>query len=723
MGEQGVRVHKTFCRICIASCGIEVSVGDDGRIAKVSADRDHPMSQGYMCVKGRQLASQVESADRLTGAQRRSAFGGFEDVATETALDEIATRLGAIVDRHGPDAVASFCGTALYANAAGVAIVRAWHEAIGSRMNFTTLTIDQPSKILAVERIGVWAGGGQAFSTADVAMLVGNNPVVSGLQTPGGPPGYNPVQAIQDARRRGLKLIVVDPRRSEVAAHADLHLQLRPGEDPTLLAGMLRVILAEARHDPEFCAAHVSGLDELRRAVEPFTPGYVEARADVPAASVEAAARMFAGGRRGMVSSGTGPDMAPRPNLSEHLISCLNLVCGRVGREGDAVDFPSILSADLPRPAQAIPPELLPPDLNPAANNDRLRVRGFKRIYGEMPTPGLADEIMTPGDGQVRALFVVGANPVLAIPDQDKVLKAFGQLDLLVTLDIRHTETTRLSHYAIGCAHALERADLPLYQDMFYDRPFSQYTEPVLGRSPGVMEEWQFFAGLARRLGVTVQLPGGPLEDADGISTLEVLERLLAGSKVPVRTIAEHPGGRVFDEVDVRVCAPIPGLDAKLQLAPDGVLPELADVAAEPLVREGRYGDDASYTHLLSCRRLAHVANTVGRDFPRTVELGPHNPAFLHPDDLALLGIEPGDVVHIQSEHGAIFGVAIADETVRPGVVSMTHGFGPNPGEDRDVRDTGSAVTRLVSVDAHVDPILGMARQSAVPVKLSVADD
>jgi len=713
-------VRKSFCRICIASCGIDVSVAD-GRAVHIAGDRAHAMSRGYTCLKGRQMLAQVYAPARLQTAWRRTAAGGHEAISTGTALDEIAARVQSIIAEHGPQAVATYCGTAAYANATAVKTVRAWHMAIGSTMNFSSLTIDQPSKVLAVSRIGVWGGGPQTMDSADVIMLVGTNPLVSSLHIPGGPPGYYP-PSLRAAQRRGLRLIVVDPRRTEVAARADIHLQVRPGEDPTLLAGLLRVILTEGRHDAAFCGQYLAGVDDLRRLVEPFTPDYVARRAGVPAAQLIEAARLFAAGPRGMVTSGTGPDMAPRPNLAEHLIACLNYVCGRVAREGEPLALPSLLTPLTPRPAQPFPPEFLPPDLNPQMNTERLRVRGFQRIFGELPTPGLADEILTPGDGQVRALIVIGGNPVLVWPDQDKTVRALEALDLLVTLDILPTATTRRSHYTIACAHPLERADLTLYQDMNWERPFAHYTDAVLPRPADVIEEWQFFAGLAHRMGTPIELPGGPLPSDPLPSTLDVLELLFPDAKVPIRSIAAFEGGHVFNEIDIRIDAPLPGFDAKLELAAGGALEELAAVVAEPLPEEGRYGGDGSYTHLLACRRMPHVANTVGREFPEMRKRGTHNAAYVHPTDLTRFGFRAGEVVAIESEHSRILGVIEPDDTVRPGVVSMSHGFGDDPAVEADVHAVGSCTSRLVSTDHHVDPLLGMPRQSAIPVRLRALD-
>jgi anaerobic selenocysteine-containing dehydrogenase len=707
---------KSFCRLCPACCAIEVDV-DDGRVVEVRGDRTNPMSRGYTCIKGRQLPFEVHSAARLRASLKRQQSGEILPIASEDAMDEIATCLQEIIRRHGPRAVATYSATAAYANAAALPVVKAWHRGIGSPMNCSSVTIDQPAKIIAVGRHGFWGGGPHSFATSDVVMLIGINPLVSRLHQMGGPPGFYP-HALREARERGLKVICVDPRRTEVARLSDIHLQLRPGEDPTLLAGMLRVILDENLFDAEFCANHVEGLEQLREAVDGFTPQYVERRAGVPADQMTVAARLFAAGPRGCASSGTGPDMAPRPNLSEHLISCLNTVCGRCAREGEAVGVPSILTPWLPRPAQAFPPELLPPEINLDQNTERSRIRGLHQVYGEMPTPALADEILTPGEGQVRALIVVAGNPLAAWPDQDKTLQALKALDLLVCLDIRMNATCRRAHYVIACPHPLEREDLPVFQDRLYELPYSQYTRAVVAPTGDVLEEWRFFAGLARRMGTAIDLPGGPLDTTDPPTTLAVLELSYPDAKVPIRTIAEQDGGRVFENVEVVVSPPIPGLEGRLRLTPEGIVEELKEVLGEPVAEPGRYGRDGTYTHLLICNRLDHVMNSVGHDFPRTLARGTHNPAYLHPSDLAELGLVAGDLAEIVSEDGAIVAVIEPADEVRPGVVALAHGFAQEPEEREHVQRVGSNVNRLVATEHDHDPIAGMPRMSAIPVRV-----
>ena len=305
-----METRKSFCRFCHAFCGILVDV-DANRVVAVRGDADNPMSGGYTCIKGRSLADQHNGPHRLRSSQKRMPDGTFQAISSEQAIEEITEKLSTIVQRHGPRSVATYNGTYAHMNAVVLPIVRAWHRGIGSPSYYTASSIDQPGKQVAAIRHGVWQGGDQDFASSDVHLVVGANPLVSmwaGLKFP----AYNPWKRLRDAQARGMKLVVIDPRRSELARRADLHLQVRPGEDPTLLAGIIHVIFAEGLYDGDFCDAYVQGIEGLREAVRDFTPEYVEERAQVPAALVERAARMFAAGPRGMATSGTGPSMAPR---------------------------------------------------------------------------------------------------------------------------------------------------------------------------------------------------------------------------------------------------------------------------------------------------------------------------------------------------------------------------------------------------------------------------
>jgi anaerobic selenocysteine-containing dehydrogenase len=260
--------HKTFCRFCHAICGIEVDV-EHGRAVAVRGDPAHPVSQGYLCEKGKALIEQHDAPERLRGSTKRVADGTFVGLPTAQAIDEIAARLSAIIDRDGPSAVAVYSGTHGLFSAAKPLII-AWARAIGTHWYFTPNTIDQPSISTAWARHGTWDAGVNRFADANVLLFAGNNPGVSAFSREGGPPYANAFRHLRDAKRRGVKIIAIDPRRTELARMADVHLQVTPGEDPTLLAGMIRVILGERLHDRDFVDRHVGGMETLRAAVEEF---------------------------------------------------------------------------------------------------------------------------------------------------------------------------------------------------------------------------------------------------------------------------------------------------------------------------------------------------------------------------------------------------------------------------------------------------------------------
>src|SRR5262245_37092647 len=480
-----VETHRSFCRFCHAVCGIEVDV-EDGRAIAVRGDRDHVVSQGYLCVKGRELIEQHTHPSRLRAWSRRMPDGTFADTASELAMDEIAARLAALIERDGPSAIAVYSGThGLFGSAKPLAI--AWANAIGTHWYFTPNTIDQPSQQIAWARHGAWDAGVQRFPDADIVLFVGNNPGVSACSRDGGPPYANAFKYLRDARRRGMKIIAIDPRRTELARIADLHLQVRPGEDPTLLAGMVRVILEEQLQDGAFVAAHVTGVEVLRAAVADYTPDYVAQRTGVPASQMAAAARLFAAGPRGTAMTCTGVNMAPRPDVTQHLVVALNSLCGRFNRAGDVMTNPGVLNPPRARHADVEPPRAL------WGSGMRSRFRGLGRFMDEMPINVFADEILTPGEWQIRAFVCVGGNPAVAFPDQRRVLAALSALELSVVLDVKMTATAALAHYVLGCKLSLEKPGTSRTAEIQLDVPFAQYTPALVHPGFDVIEEWEFF--------------------------------------------------------------------------------------------------------------------------------------------------------------------------------------------------------------------------------------
>ena len=701
-----MQTKKTFCSICSAFCGFEADV-EDNHILSFRPDKTHPLSEGFSCTKGRQFPDLLDAKNRLTLPLKRQG----EDLLVlgkSDALDQVAARLNAIKEQHGPESIALFSGNGVQFKGATVPIFHAWLNALGSHNMFSTMTIDQPAKIIAAGRHGVWAGGVQSFESSDVAILVGNNVVVSSLNQLSGPPGWRP-KSIKQAKKRGLKLIVIDPRLTETAQLADLHLPIKPGQDAVLLAGMIRLLIQKSLYDFEFCQQYTEGFSSLQKQVEPYHLALVAQQSGIDATLIEQAVDLFGGQKRGCVSSGTGPDMGPHPNLSEHLISAMNTICGRHNRVGDKVNT-SLLTPNMPPIEAVIPWDFLPPTLNLKANTRRSRVADAGQVYQEMPSSTLADEILTTGEGQIKALIVIGGNPVLSLPDKDKIKQALNALDLLVCIDVRHTDTTALADYILPASYGLERPEITSYADFVFDKPFHQFAEKLIEPPGEATEEWIYLAELAKRMGLVIDLPGGPIDsqhsNEDFIGLLEKLYPIEA-TKVPIAEIASHHGGKLYNEfTNVSVMSAFEGMNDKLQLMPEGVLQEFA-VLAKSVADQ----DSSDERFLLICRRNKYVYNSMCHELPKSVT---SNPAYMHPDDILALGAEVGDKVALESDYGKILAVLSADATLRHGVVASSHNFGGTT-NNQNSADFAS-VSELLSMEHSNDNYARMPIMTAVPI-------
>ncbi|CAB4873473.1 unannotated protein [freshwater metagenome] len=714
--ETTIETRRSFCRFCHAGCAIDVDVDvAANRVVSVRGVLDDPMYEGYTCIKGRHLGDQHHHDGRLYHSQKRNG-GAFEPIATALAFDEIADQLAGLIERHGPRVLATYCGTAAYQNATGLPVAKAFHQAIGSPGFYTSASIDQPAKFVAPMRHGAWQAGVQPFESSAVAMVIGCNTLVSTYSFPGGLPSFNPLVRLRRAKANGLQLIVIDPRRTELAHYADLFLQVRPGEDPTLLAGIIREILVHDAIDHDFVSRWVNGLDELRAAVDAFTPDYVERRAGVPTDQVREAARLFAQGPTGSVSTGTGPNMAPHSTLTEHLSVCLNTLCGRYLRAGEPLLNPGgVLTPPGAVRAQAIPP--MPQYLSKGTPQ---RVRNLYSHRGEPPTSTLPDEILLEGEGQIRALLTIGGNPVVAFPDQRKTVEALRSLDLHVVVDAHLSATAQLAHYVIASTLSLERPDVPTTIDRWFAEAYTNYTPAVLQPAPEMRQEWQVYTELASRLGVTITLPGGTIEPGADVTADDVLDLIYSRAKVPFATVRANPGGHMYPELATVVEDADPAATARLELVPDGIAEELAEVFAEATSAQVIAGfDPHRHTFRMTSRRLKSVFNSSGRELGDLRRKEGTNYAHMHPSDLVAVGVVDGDIVELASPRGAIRAIVKGAEDVRPGTVSMAHAWGGVPDQPGELSVIGSTTSMLVDTDSGYDKFTGMPVMSAIPVHVS----
>ena len=698
----------SYCRLCPAACGIVLELDGD-RVVKISGDDEHPLTRGFTCTKGRHFADFHTDPARLRESLRRCADGTYEPVAADTAIAEIAARLTDIIAEYGPESVALYTGTSAAMASLTLPFTLAFWRTIGSSKKFSSMSVDQSAKWVAENRLGRWAAGGQRFAEADVWVLVGTNPLISmqgGYFT--GFPIHDGMRRLQEEQQRGLQLVVVDPRRTELASRADIHLQLIPGTDAVLFAAIIGVLLAEDLIDHAFTDAWADGLDSLRAAVAPFTAERAGAICGVDPDDIARAARLFAAGPRGMATGGTGPDMGPHANLAEHLIQVTNVLCGRYARPGDQLSGTAVLGSGKALPAAAIAPDRHWERTEPG-------IRGIGALNGEMPSVTLPDEITRDDGRRIRALIVSGGNPVAAVPGTRVMAEALASLDLLVTVDPYRSQTAELADYVIAPVMHLERPDTTRAYESLMDRPFAQYTPAILDAPVDTIDDWEFFLRLAWAMGSTLKVAGREYPpSADAPTADEVLASFSARAQVPLDTVRSFPHGAMFDEVTpARAVAPGAGASDRFAVAPPDVVAELAALDAVEVAGENA-GRRAHDELLLIVRRAKEVINSTGTQIVGLVR-NRRNPCHLHPDDLTRLGLREGAEVTLTSAHGTIHTTVAGDATLRPGVASMTHGFGgPGPA---DAPERGGASTNgLLSGFTNLQAISGMPLMTAVPV-------
>lgn len=714
-------LRPTICRICGNYCPMLVEVRD-GRAVKVRADPDAVTHGGYTCVKGRALPNFHYAPDRLLRPLSKCGDGTYTEMRLEPAIEEIAGKVRTIIDRYGPRSVALYGGTKLTQNQAGYPVAVAFMRAIGSPMYFTVNTIDQPGKAIAHGLHGWWQAPPQAFDEPTVALFVG----INGLESHIGLPIGHPHRFLADIIGRGGDVIVIDPRRTRLATRATIHLQPRPGEDVAILAGLIRVIITEHLYDREFVCENVDGLDSLRQAVEPFTPDSVGSRADISPADLIRAARVFATASRGYAVAGTGANMGNgQGTLVEYLVLALDTLCGHYLRAGERVRNPGTLIPTVSARAQATPP------MRAYGYGERMAARGLTDTLAGLPVAAIPEEILTPGDGRIRALFVVGGNPVAAWPDQALTVRALRALDLLVTLDVQMSQTARLADYVIPTPMSLEVAATTQPRDsiMFYGNGYGGFADAAAQYAPAAVrpphgaelcEEWELFWELGRRLGVQLEIrgPGAVPSLIDMTirpSLDDLLETLHVGSRVPLSEVKAHPHGAYFPDPPVVVAPKQEGWSGRLNIADNAMMADLQRTARASA--SAGVDETGVLPFRLISRRVIHAMNSVNNVGAKGRGATP-NPAFLNPHDVRDLQLEDGALVRIASAADSILATVASDPGVRRGVVSMSHCFGGTPERDGEVRVIGSPTNRLITVDGVFDAYSGQPLMSNVPVRI-----
>jgi len=702
------KIEKGICRFCHAFCALDVHI-KDGKVTHLIGDKNNPVYQGYSCIKGRNFHEWHYSGSRITSPMRRNDSGQLEEISLNEAYTDVADKLQSILAEHGPRSVAMYSGTFSHFCVAGVMTRHAFMDAIGSPMRFSNATIDQPGKPIAMALHRRWGAGPQAFADSDVCMIVGANPLVSMW---GGIPAFNPARRLHQARKRGMKLIVIDPRKTESAQKADIHLQCLPGFDTEIIAAMIRIIIHEQLYDKDFVKLETEGFDELRQHVERFTPDTVAEIAGIDSEDLVAAARLFASSNSGNATGGTGSNMSPNGTLLEYLLLCLNTLCGRWVKAGEPVRNLGVLFRMFSGNARAEKP------LPGFGFGEKLRIRDLRDTAAGLPTAGLPDEILTPGPGQVKALFVVGGNPLTAFPNREKVKKAFESLELLVVIDPQLSATAEMANYVFGPKFGFEMPAISFANEgmvtyglsIGFQEPYAQYQPALIdvAEDSQLVEDWRVFYEIARHMKLPLSYRGTPYDMQTSPTTDDLIAAFVRRSPVPFDDIKAQASGQIFAHRSATAVPKEPDWPHYLQIGDESMMAELARIAANK--------KDRAIDLLLVSRREHEVYNSVGHSLPALQKKRPYNPVYLHPSDAERLQIENGACVEIHSDTGMVTGIVTMADDVRPGVVSVSHGF-PNSAVTSSF--SGTSVSTLIDDETHFDPFSGMPRMSAIPVTVT----
>lgn len=641
-------------------CGIVVETDGDV-VTGVRGDREHPLSKGYACPKGRALPQMHHHPQRIERPQMRI-DGRLQDTSWEACLDDLGARVAAIIDSDGPESVGIFFGTGVGMDATGTRMAQALHAAIGTPAKFSPLTIDGTAKPLISDLVGGFLGmsGRPDYDNVDFIVFVGTNPVISHGHAIAVP---NPTGTVRDIAKRG-QVWVIDPRRTETARLATGHLAPRPGTDHAVLAYLVREILREGR-DPDVLVqdAHV-----LAAAVEPFTLTRAATLADVAPDELTRLRDAVRAAGRLAIETGTGVTMtADKANVTQWLAWALMILTGSMNKPGGMWFHPGFAYQ-----LEAFELPVSPPE-GSFGPGPRSRP-GAQSFMNEWPCAALADEVEA---GNIRVLLNLGGSLLTSFPDTNVLEPALRKLDVLATTEIIANQTAALSTHVLPTKDQLERSDLTIW-DALSTRVSAQHTPAVVAPVGDRRSMWWFLAELGRRLGHDIA------DTSQSDDT--ILAGVMAAARCSFGDLAETGW------VDAGHELPAPWVDRHIErmggwrLAPRILIDRLAALGEPaPLV--------------LTPRRQMRRLNAQ-LDF-----LGEPADVLIHPDDAAAAGVIDGNAVTVRSAHGEMTGVAKVDSALRQGAVSVPHGH-------------VEANVNLLTDKDDIDLVTGMVRYSGIPVSL-----
>lgn len=696
--------HYRACHLCEAICGLVIETeGTD--IVSIKGDKADPLSRGHICPKAVALKDLHTDPDRLRAPVKRVTVDGadqWREISWDEALDTTAQRLAQIISEHGVHAVGIYMGNPSVHNYGMMTHQGNLFQHIRTNNRFSATSVDQ----LPHHLTSLWLYGHKLLipvpdvDNTDYLLMLGANPLASNGSIWTVPDVKKRLKALT---ARNGKLVVIDPRRTETAGIASEHQFIRPGTDALFLLALLNTLFRENLTDAGALAAYTRGLDEVARAIEVFTPDFAAPHTGIEAAVMRRIAREFAGAERAVCYGRMGVSTQAYGTLCQWLIQLINIATGNLDKPGGSLfASPAVDTVKTSSPG--------------GHGRHRSRVRDLPEFDRELPAACLAEEICTPGEGQIRALFTGAGNPVLSTPNGRQLDSALEELAFMVSLDPFINETTRHADIILPPTSALEHDHYDISFHLFAVRNTARYNEPVFDKPRGSLHDWEIFNQLGNRLARLLDKPEQP-----AVAPHDIIDMgLQAGAPGPeglsLEKLRQHPSGIDLGPLQAQLPERLATPDKTIRCDTPQAMADLAR-----LFEAFQRPDDDAFR--LIGRRHVRSNNSWMHNYHRLMKGRERCTLLMHPDDMASQNIAPGGMVTLSSRVGSLDVAVEASNDMMRGVVSLPHGFGHHR---KGIRMRTAAAHAGVSCndvtdEHHLDALSGNAAVNGVAVTVRPA--
>ena len=646
--------HYRTCNLCEAMCGLEIR-HKDNKIISIKGNKDDVLSRGHICPKATALEDLHVDKDRLKTPLKRTP-NGWIDISWEEAFDEVAQNLRALQKKYGQNSVATYQGNPSVHNIGTMLFASDFIKSIGSEQRYSATSVDQlPHHFASLMMFGHYL----MFPIPDIdrtdfMLIMGGNPAVSNGSIMTAPDFSNRLKAL---KKRGGKVVVIDPRFTETAKLATDYYAVNPGSDALLLLTLIQVIFVEKLANPKHLAPILKGLDNLKNITKIYTPEFVSETVGISATAIKQLARDFANSKTAVCYGRLGLSTQAFGGLCQWLVNVLNCITGNLDTEGGAL---------FTLPAIDVVGSAVQTGKTGSFNRRQSRVNKLPEFTGEYPVATLADEILTPGEGQVKALVTVAGNPVLSTPNGSQLDSALESLDFMVSIDIYLNETTKHAHIILPPTTGLETAIYDLVFHQFAIKNTANYARPLFEKSANQRHDWEIFKALTERL-------SGKSSPLNLEQTLDYLFKysVYKEPKLSVATLLKHPHGLDFGPLKPQLPKRLFTADKKIDLTPELLVADLKrlDKILQPKT-------DKTYPFYLIGRRQLRSNNSWMHNSKRLVKGKERCTLLINSEDANRLKLKNSEKVSVTSHVGTvIIPVEITDQMM-PKVVSIPHGWG-----------------------------------------------